>query len=57
MRLKYLSYLKSRELSGTFSQLGSLVNSAKEKIGSRIEELDEEIVKMKDLESKAKLFK
>ena len=53
----FLIFFSFRELSGTFSQLASMVDRAREKIKSRIDELDEEIVKMKELESKAKLFK
>lgn len=40
-----------------FSQLASQVDSAKEKVSQRIEELDDEIKYLKELESKAKLKK
>ena len=46
-----------RELASTFAQLASQVDSAKEKVKARIEELDEEIQMLKELEAKAKLFK
>jgi len=54
---KGCSHQIQQELSSTFAQLASMVDSAKAKVKSRIEELDEEIQTLKELETKAKLFK
>ena len=54
---KSCSHQVEQELSMTFSQLASQVDSAKEKLKSRIAELNEEIGRLETLEAKAKLHK
>lgn len=54
---KGCSHQIQQELSTTFAQLASQVDTAQEKLKSRIEELDEEIKRLEDIEAKAKLYR